>query len=150
VEVCGDLNLAAALHVAWHLYVWGYENKAANTMVAARFFMAFMGQWAHRQAHMPANARQSWVVAAQNIGFLVSPALHKAHHTNYDGSFPILNGWSAPLVAAMERAVPNRYCWLAFFIFLCLADCFILTKLYIGAVGHATTAGFLPAGFLPA
>jgi palmitoyl-[glycerolipid] 3-(E)-desaturase len=136
VEVCGDLNLVALLHLAWVVVInGGVGNNAANVMAASKLIMAYLGQWAHRQAHTPMAFRPQWVVSAQWAGLLVCPKLHQSHHTNYDDGFPILNGWSAPLVAWLNRVMPNRHAWLALFAIMSLGDVWLLTKLSQGAFG---------------
>jgi len=137
VEVCGDLNYVILLHLAWHMAIFGLHDSAANCMGAARVVMAYAGQWAHRQAHTPAPARGPVTRVAQAAGLLVSPALHKAHHTNYDGAFPILNGWCAPIIAAMNAAVPNRHVWLVLFVALCLSDTWMCTKAFTAGLAAA-------------
>jgi len=130
VQVCGDLNLVALLHVVWLIVInGGLGNRAANTMAAAKLAMAYLGQWAHRMAHTPHSQRPEWVRAAQSLGALVSPILHKAHHTTYDDGFPILSGVTAPVVSAFNHWVPNRYLWLWAFAVLSLADVQLCTML---------------------
>jgi hypothetical protein len=127
---CGDLNLVALLHVVWLIVInGGLGNRAANTMAAAKLAMAYLGQWAHRMAHTPHSQRPEWVRAAQSLGALVSPILHKAHHTTYDDGFPILSGVTAPVVSAFNHWVPNRYLWLWAFAVLSLADVQLCTML---------------------
>ena len=105
----------------------GLGNSAMNTMAAAKLVMAYTGQWAHRMAHSKRSDVPIWVRGAQAGGLLVSPVLHKAHHTTYDDGFPILSGVTAPLVALLNKAVPNRHVWLAAFAFLSLADVWFFT-----------------------
>lgn len=121
-------NLVALLHLVWILSIYGPLNGAANVCGGAKLVCAYLGQWAHRMAHSPETARPGWVRAAQRAGLLVSPALHKAHHTSYDDAFPILSGVTAPLIAAMLRAVPSRHAWLALFAVLSLADVILVEK----------------------
>jgi hypothetical protein len=135
--VVGDLNFVVFVHVLLHMGTFGatMPSGAANTVVAARVLMAYMGQWSHRMAHAPDSQRPAWVRVAQKVGFLVSPALHKVHHTDYNDGFPILSGVTAPLISALIKVMPNRYAWLALFIFLTLFDVLITTTLYTRAMG---------------
>jgi len=127
--VCGDLNLVALLHLGWLVAVnGGLGNSRANVMAGAKLVLAYTGQWAHRMAHTDAAKRPAWVRAAQRAGLLVDPALHKEHHATYDDAFPILNGVTAPLIRAMNRAMPSRYAWLALFAAMSLGDVFVLEK----------------------
>jgi hypothetical protein len=127
---CGDLNLVALLHLVWLMALnGGLGNRAANTMAASKLAMAYLGQWAHRMAHTPDSLRPRWVRAAQSVGFLVSPKMHKAHHTTYDDGFPILSGVTAPVVGVFNTLVPNRYPWLVAFAVLSLADVQLYTML---------------------
>ena len=120
----------ALLHLVWLVVInGGLGNRAANTMAAAKLAMAYLGQWAHRMAHTPDSQRPAWVRAAQSVGILVPPKLHKAHHTTYDDGFPILSGVTAPLVGAFNAWVPGRYPWLAAFAVLSLADVQLYTML---------------------
>ena len=120
----------ALLHLVWLVVInGGLGNRAANTMAAAKLAMAYLGQWAHRMAHTPDSARPAWVRAAQSVGALVSPKLHKAHHTSYDDGFPILSGATTRVVGFFNWAVPNRYPWLAAFVVLSLADVQLYTML---------------------
>ena len=128
-EVCGDLNLVALLHLGWLVAAnGGLGNARANVMAGAKLVMAYAGQWAHRMAHTPDAARPRWVKAAQRAGLLLDPELHKAHHASYDDGFPILSGLTAPLVAALTKAVPSRAAWLVLFAALSLGDVWLLEK----------------------
>jgi hypothetical protein len=92
VEVCGDLNVTLMLHFAVLFIRNGFDNGPLNCMMSAKAVCAFLGQWSHRMAHTQLQHRPAWVKTAQNVGLLVSPELHKTHHTVYDDGFPILNG----------------------------------------------------------
>eukprot|EP00004_Rigifila_ramosa_P008843 TRINITY_DN2027_c0_g1_i1.p1 TRINITY_DN2027_c0_g1~~TRINITY_DN2027_c0_g1_i1.p1 ORF type:complete len:312 (+),score=46.02 TRINITY_DN2027_c0_g1_i1:74-937(+) len=138
IEVCGDLNLVALLHLVWVGLLYGSSgSRAAYVMCAAKIAMAYFGQWAHRQAHTPEAARPAWVSLCQNAGFMVHPTLHKQHHTTYDDGFPILNGVTAPLIALMNRYIVNKHIWLAMFAVLSLADIWVLTTVLQYALGPA-------------
>jgi len=127
VEVCGDLNVTLMLHFALLFVRNGFDNGPLNCMMAAKAVCAFLGQWSHRMAHTQLQHRPAWVKTAQNMGLLVSPELHKTHHTVYDDGFPILNGWSAPLAAWLNRVMPDRHMWLAMFMIVSVVDVWALT-----------------------
>ena len=125
---CGDLNLVTLLHLVWILTICGgASNHAVNCMAACKLLWAYAGQMSHRMAHAP--VRPWWATALQGLGLFVSPALHKAHHETYDDGFPILNGVSAPLVAWLNTAIPDRRVWLGFFAVASLTDIVLLTHL---------------------
>lgn len=135
VEVCGDLSLAVVLHLAAHFMTWGgVACHAANAVGGAKILMAFMGQYAHRMAHMPPSSRPAIVKIAQSVGLLVHPDLHRAHHATHDKAFPILSGFSASFIDAAVSVVPDRRIWLVLFLTMSLTD--------IWAVSHLLTRAF--------
>ena len=107
-------------------------------MAGSKLIMAYTGQWAHRMAHTAEAKRPQWVRTAQAVGLLVSPAMHKEHHTTYNDAFPILNGLTAPLIAALVKAVPNKHVWLLAFVVLSLGDVWLLEKFLSAAVNSIT------------
>ena len=130
IEVCGDLNLVVLLHFIWNAFLFGgISNTSANVMVGSKLAVAYLGQWAHRMAHTCEAKRPQWVKFAQNAGLLVSPALHKEHHTTYDDGFPILSGVTAPLISFLNKTLPDRRIWLVVFAILSLSDVWVLHKL---------------------
>lgn len=110
--------------MAWHAFLWGgfLAHPAAGAVAGAKISMAYLGQWAHRMAHAPESKRPLWVKAAQAVGILVHPSLHHIHHTNYDDGFPILSGFTAPLVKFLLWIMPDRRMWLVLFLALSLTD----------------------------
>jgi len=119
----------ALLHLLWILALnRGFSNPAMNCMAAAKLFWAYTGQWSHRMAHTPESQRPSWVKIAQALGVFVDPALHAQHHHTYDDCFPILNGITTPIIAWFNKAIPNRYVWLALFAVMSFSDVFLLTQ----------------------
>jgi len=128
VEVCGDINVAASsamffvFVVCKYAFGWGFDLDTALMIGGLKIFFSYAGQFAHRQAHMPANRRPAWVTVLQNAGVIVSPDQHKHHHQVYDEAFPILSGHSTNVLAAMTKAVPYEYLWLAVFILLLAFD----------------------------
>ena len=140
-EVCGDLNLVALLHLAWVAAAnGGLGNRGANVMAGAKLVLAYTGQWAHRMAHTNPAQRPRWVKAAQAAGLLVAPALHNEHHATYDDGFPILSGLTAPLIGAMNKAMPDRRLWLALFAIMSIGDVFVLERLMTAAFRAAGAA----------
>lgn len=134
VEVCGDLSLAVILHVANHALIWGGPwCAAANAVGAAKIMMAFLGQYAHRMAHTPESGRPAIVRAAQSIGLLVHPDLHRVHHATHDKAFPILSGLSTKVIDAALAVVPDRRIWLAGFVVMSLTDIYVVTKILCAA-----------------
>ncbi len=128
---CGDLNLVSMLHMVWILAVCqGYSNHAINCMAGCKLLWAYAGQMSHRMAHTAPSERPWWAVAAQGSGVFVSPKLHSAHHATYDDGFPILNGFTAPIIAFLTKAMPvskgYAYAWLALFAVASLTDVFVL------------------------
>ena len=146
-EVLGDLNVICLAHlaiVAAQCYLFeapgGISTYCIALMGACKLGAAFLGQWAHRSAHEFPSKRAAWVNVAQSAGLLVHPDVHHAHHKTYDDAFPILNGWSAPLIKFLLNAVPNRYIWMAFFYILTLCDVYVLSHIAMAALGINTTA----------
>eukprot|EP00386_Alphamonas_edax_P012640 GDKI01039365.1.p1 GENE.GDKI01039365.1~~GDKI01039365.1.p1 ORF type:complete len:285 (+),score=72.77 GDKI01039365.1:89-943(+) len=129
LEVCGDLNLVLFLHIVVHAIInGGLHNHAGNAVLAAKILAGYFGQWAHRMAHTPPTKRPSWVLWGQKYGILVSPEMHRDHHTTYNDGFPILSGFSAPLVAYMCKIVPDRHVWLAGFLLLSFTDIYVVSR----------------------
>jgi palmitoyl-[glycerolipid] 3-(E)-desaturase len=132
-EACGDLNMVALLHLGW-LASWnrGLSNNSANVMAGSKLLLAYVGQYAHRMAHTTDTKRPNWVKCLQNWGILVSPKLHRAHHTTYDDGFPILSGLTAPLVKFLNTNMPNRHIWFVLFFVMSLGDVWLAEKLLTG------------------
>ena len=140
IEVCGDLNLVVLLHFVWNAVIFGgISNSSANAMLGSKLAIAYLGQWAHRMAHTSEAKRPQWVKFAQNNGLLVSPALHKEHHTTYEDGFPILSGVTAPLIGFLNKNIPDRRVWLAAFVVLSITDVWALNKV-MNAVFAAVSA----------
>lgn len=140
IEVCGDLNLVVLLHFMWIYGLFGWKDSAANVMVGAKLAAAYLGQWAHRMAHTAESKRPQWVRSAQSCGLLVSPDLHKEHHTTYNDGFPILSGVTAPLIGLLNAWIPNKYVWLAIFAVSSFAD--------VWALKHLVSAAFTSLGLV--
>ena len=139
LEVCGDLNLVVILHLVWHLYLYKtVDCTTANTVAAAKVLMAYMGQYSHRMAHAVESRRPYWVIIAQKIGLLLSPDLHRVHHTHYDQAFPILNGSTSVLVSFLLKIIPNRRIWLFFFLALSLSDIYLVNYALTSLFGVST------------
>lgn len=136
LEVCGDLNLTVALHLVWHVMIWGFNSPLANAMAGAKIMMAYLGQWAHRMAHTPDSARPAWATTAQSLGLLVTPALHRVHHSgNHDEAFPILSGFTSPFVAWLLKVMPDRRMWLLLFGVMSFGDIYVCTRLLSAVTG---------------
>lgn len=131
VEVCADLNVIVVAAVALHVVQFGVCNRAANCVSALRIAFGYLGQYAHRQAHTPSARRPVLVSMAQKVGLLLSPANHRRHHTTYAGDFAVLNGWTAAILGALERIVPNRWFWLGTLATLMLTEALVIHALAV-------------------
>ena len=126
--MCGDLNLIVGLEYAVvALAFGGLHDPYVRTFACCAVANAYLGQWAHRQAHMTKTARHPLAAQLQRLGFLVSPEMHRAHHRTYDTGFPILSGWCDPLMNYLTKHVTsNRWVWLVAFLFMTLAGLALL------------------------
>jgi hypothetical protein len=134
VEVCGDLNGAAAFHVAFIFGVlkyalrWDFDANLAMTLMGAKALLAYFGQYSHRMAHTPESQRPAVVKQLQAANIMLPAHIHKKHHDTYDGSFPILSGHTNNLISSLLEAVPNDYAWLGAFVAMTMFDVVLFTK----------------------
>jgi len=137
MEVVGDLNWVCFLHLALHLYQFGWEMKStpANALLAAKLMTAYLGQWSHRMAHEMDSRRPAWVRAGQSVGLLLAPETHSMHHRTYDDGFPILNGITLPLIRFLRAIMPDNRIWLGLFVLLSFTDTYVLTHCLTKALG---------------
>ena len=117
-DICGDLNVIVGVIFVINMLVFDrLKDGRVMCVVASGGAMAYLGQFAHRQAHMPpgkVNKLTGWL---QKVGLLVSPTLHRAHHRTYDRGFAILGGWSEGVVTWLYRdVVPSGWVWLGVFV----------------------------------
>ncbi|TFJ83869.1 hypothetical protein NSK_004966 [Nannochloropsis salina CCMP1776] len=134
-DICGDLNVIVGLIFAINLLLFDWmKDGRVMCVVAAGGAMAYLGQFAHRQAHMPPSKVSPFARALQDAGLLVSPHLHRAHHRTYDRGFAILGGWSEGLITTLyHHVVPSQYVWLALFAVMTVFGLAGVVKIYIPA-----------------
>jgi hypothetical protein len=96
----------------------GLADARLRCLVCSGVAMAYLGQWAHRQAHFVASQRHPVAAFLQKWGLLVSEEMHRAHHRTFDEGFPILSGLSdAPVTALFRLGLPGQqYFWLVLFL----------------------------------
>lgn len=118
-HIAADLNGIVGLEFAvhWALYK-GLADPRLRCLVCAGVAQAYLGQWAHRQAHFPTALRHPVAGWMQRWGLLVTPEMHRRHHQTYDEGFPILSGISDRLVTPIFRLkLPGQqWAWLVLFV----------------------------------
>ncbi|MEM7135708.1 MAG: fatty acid desaturase CarF family protein [Myxococcota bacterium] len=121
LDVWGDLNV---LLLAKSLFLFGLcgFTPAAFTVAGVGYALGYANQFSHRLAHTAPRKRPRAAVWMQEHHLLLKPEIHHEHHTNYDESFPVLNGHSRGLIQRMLRVVPNGYPWLILFVLLTAFD----------------------------
>jgi hypothetical protein len=132
-DICGDLNVIVGVIFVINLVVFDLlKDGRVMCVVAAGGAMAYLGQFAHRQAHMPPGKVNKFVGWLQEVGVLVSPTLHRAHHRTYDRGFAILGGWSEGVVTRLYReVVPSGWVWLALFVAMTVGGLPAVVKVYL-------------------
>jgi len=92
-HIAADLNGIIGLQYGWHLFLFkGLLDPAYRCITCCAVLNAYLGQLAHRQAHMLPEKRDPVVDIVQRLGLMVSPDTHRRHHKTYDQGFPILSG----------------------------------------------------------
>jgi len=132
-DICGDLNVIVGVIFLINLLVCDcLKDGRVMCVVAAGGAMAYLGQFAHRQAHMPPGKVNKFVTWLQEVGLLVSPTLHRAHHRTYDRGFAILGGWSEGVVTWVYReVVPSGWVWLGLFVLMTVGGLPAVVRVYI-------------------
>ena len=129
LDVCGDLNVLMFTHLCVLGLTLGFTDPEAQFVWACLVFLAYWGQFSHRQAHMPGTNTPSWISWAQAHGLLLAPPRHRRHHESYDCEYPILSGFAAPLLEALDPAFRAlRHAWLVTFV------CYSLGLVWIGTM----------------
>jgi|GEM_PF-2542784 len=114
LDVWGDLNVLLLVKSLFLFGICGF-TPATFMVAGVGYSFGYANQFSHRLTHTAPRHRPKLAVWLQNHHVLLSPAVHQIHHTNYDQSFPVLNGHSRGLIQAMLRLVPNGFAWLALF-----------------------------------
>jgi hypothetical protein len=132
-DIAGDLNTIVAIIFVVHLFLYDWlKDGRVMCVVASVGAMAYLGQFAHRQAHMLPNKVHPWAAVLQKMGLLVDPALHRAHHRSYDRGFAILGGWSENIISTLyNHVVPSHYIWLALFAFMTIFGISCVVEAYL-------------------
>ena len=119
LSVCGDLNTIVAVHLFAIGLMSNFSDPLTNTIGASKLFMAYLGQWSHRQAHMRGGS-----LGGSSLGTLPKH-VHAEHHVNYTSGFTILNGLTDGIVSHLFKRFPPdtyRISWLTAFVVLTLFD----------------------------
>lgn len=120
LDVCGDLTVIMTVHLAMMALTFGLSDPKAQFVWGCLVFLAYWGQFSHRQAHMSATKKpSSWVAFCQRHGLLLAPAAHRRHHETYDCEFPILSGFSSPLLEVLVKGCRKAglaHIWLVLFV----------------------------------
>ncbi len=118
-HIAADLNGIVGIEFGVHLAAFnGLEDPRLRCLVCAGVAMAYLGQWAHRQAHFPTAQRHPVAAFMQRCGLLVPPEMHRRHHQTFDEGFPILSGLSdVPITALFRLKLPGQqWVWLSLFL----------------------------------
>jgi hypothetical protein len=132
-DIAGDLNTIVGVIFLIQTYIYGgLKDGRVMCVLAAGGAMAYVGQLAHRQAHMLPSKVSPYVRPFQEMGLLVNPALHRAHHRTYTQGFAILGGWSEPLVTFLfNKVVPSQFIWLALFLVMTIVGMTGMVEAYL-------------------
>jgi hypothetical protein len=103
---------------------WAFFNGLADPrlrcLVCSGVAMAYLGQWAHRQAHFPTSQRHPVAAVLQRWKLLVPAEMHRLHHQTYDEGFPILSGLcDGPITALFRLKFPGQQ-WVFLSLFLAM------------------------------
>jgi hypothetical protein len=88
------------------IYYGQVETGLAHILLLGWVFGAFI-----QKTHFDAHARNRdlyvnpVVRVLQDMGFLLSAAEHRKHHTEYDCNFCIFNGWANPVINRLAKAL---------------------------------------------
>lgn len=137
-NVVGALNSLQAVKWSTTLLIGGLlfknspgELRLLMTLLGWGSLFAIVGQWSHRQAHMPKHKRSSLAIICQESGLIISANEHNAHHKaafdaphkpGFAQTYPILNGYSGPLLEMYLETVPSPKMWTAVWFFLTIFD----------------------------
>jgi hypothetical protein len=92
-HIAADLNGIIGLEYGVNLILFnGLTDPAYRCVACCAVLNAYLGQLAHRQAHMRPEKRDAVVAVLQDLGLMVTPDTHRRHHKTYDQGFPILSG----------------------------------------------------------
>ncbi|TFJ81437.1 hypothetical protein NSK_007398 [Nannochloropsis salina CCMP1776] len=144
-HIAADLNGIIGLEYGVNLILFnGLTDPAYRCVACCAVLNAYLGQLAHRQAHMRPEKRDAVVAVLQDLGLMVTPDTHRRHHKTYDQGFPILSGWSdAPVTFLYQYVVPSQWVWLAMFVLLTFGGIAGLIRLYLPLAAWALEEGGL-------
>lgn len=133
IHIAADLNGIIGLQYGWHLFLFkGLGDPAFRCLACCAVLNAYLGQLAHRQAHMLPEKRDPVVDVLQRLGLMVAPDTHRRHHKTYDQGFPILSGWcDAPITFLFQHIVSSQWIWLSAFLLLTFGGIAGVARLYL-------------------
>jgi hypothetical protein len=133
LDVWGDLNVLMFSHLAMFVLTLGLSDPRAQFVWACLVFLAYWGQFSHRQAHMSATKKPpAWVAFMQRNRMLLAPAKHRRHHETFDCEYPILSGFSSPVLEFLGPLFTRlglTHAWLVGFVVFSLGLVYIGTSL---------------------
>jgi palmitoyl-[glycerolipid] 3-(E)-desaturase len=143
LDVIGALNVLASIKwvlvgAIWYACPTRSDRSTWLLLTAIIYVWGVVGQYSHRQAHMPEAKRSVFATTLQKLGLLVDPSFHLAHHKqafdahhppSFGSTYPILSGVSGKLLERLLPLSSNNFVWIAAWFSIHFTDVFAFAAL---------------------
>lgn len=117
VDTCGDLNVVAAIIIAFNLIVLDFSKGGfVFIMFGMKILMGYFGQYSHRSGHAVGSGLSPLARALQKNGLMMSTKEHWAHHQEpHEYNFCHI-GYCNPVIHLLRRITLNNLAWIMLFL----------------------------------